>query len=75
MPPDHGGKWWVLMWLRKKTSAECRKMTVSQGIFRSEGTREGRGQQQHQYPPVAAARSRNLSHPINTKLAHARSAG
>ena len=25
-------------------------MTVFQGIFRSEGTREGRGQQQNQYP-------------------------
>jgi len=42
------------VWLRKKTSAERRKMTAFQGIFRSEGTRDGRGQQQHLIPPVAA---------------------
>jgi len=45
------------VWLRKKTSAERRKMTVFQGIFRSEGTRDGRSQQQHRPPPVAAARN------------------
>jgi len=32
-------------------------MTDFQGIFRSEGTPEGRGQQQHLLPPVAAIRS------------------
>ena len=47
------------MQLRKETSAERRKMTVFQGIFRSEGTRDGRGQQQHRHLPVAAARYGN----------------
>ena len=46
----------VLVWLQLMTSAECRKMTAFQGIFRSEGILEGRGQQRHQYPRVAAAR-------------------
>jgi len=57
LPLIQGSEWRVLVWLRKKTSAERRKMTAFQGIFRSEGTRDGRGQQQCQYPPVAADRS------------------
>jgi hypothetical protein len=48
----------VLVLLRKKTSAEQRKMTVLQGIFRSEGTREGRGQQQKQYPSHRRSKGR-----------------
>ena len=57
VPRPHKVPSGVLVWLHKMTSAERRKMTVFQGIFRSEGTPEGRGQQQHQYPRVAAARS------------------
>jgi len=49
----------MLLTLRKKTSAERKKMTAFQGIFCSEGIPEGRGQQRQQHPPAdAAVRSR-----------------
>jgi len=45
------------MRLQSRTSAERRKMTVFQGIFHSEGTRDGRGPQPHGAPAGRADRS------------------
>ena len=54
------------MRLQSRTSAERRKMTVFQGIFQSEGTRDGRGPQPHDTPSGCAVRSHKPQFPQAT---------
>jgi len=52
--------------LQSRIRAERRKMTVFQGIFQSEGTRDGRGPQQHATPAGRADRSHTATLPSKT---------
>jgi len=54
--------------LQSGTSAERRKMTVFQGIFQSEGTRDGRGPQPHVAPAGRTDRSHAVTYPESLSL-------